>query len=173
MQPNHCLPFCRKRAHKTMILSFRQTLIGRVAVAESGGAITNLCFGMDTLPQQAEVGETELIREAFRQLDAYLAGELRIFSVPVAPLGTPFMQRVWNILCTIPYGTTVSYRDIALSAGNSLAARAVGMANNRNPVPIFIPCHRVIGSNGKLTGYRGGLGLKKALLELERRDVGS
>lgn len=156
-----------------MILSFRQTSIGRVAIAESGGVITNLCFDTDTLPQQAEVGETELIREAFRQLDAYLAGELRIFSVPVVPLGTPFMQRVWNILCTIPYGTTVSYRDIAFLAGNSLAARAVGMANNRNPVPIFIPCHRVIGSNGNLTGYRGGLGLKKALLELERRTVRS
>lgn len=154
-----------------MILSFRQTAIGRVAVAESGGTITNLCFDTDPLPQQAEVGETELIREAFRQLDAYLAGELLIFSVPVAPLGSPFMQRVWNILCTIPYGTTVTYRDIALSAGNSLAARAVGMANNRNPVPIFIPCHRVIGSNGNLTGYRGGLGLKKTLLELERRTV--
>jgi methylated-DNA-[protein]-cysteine S-methyltransferase len=154
-----------------MIISFRQTPIGRVAIAESGGAINNLCFETDTFPQQAEVGETELTREAFRQLDAYLAGELRIFSVPVAPLGTPFMQRVWNILCTIPYGTTVSYRDIALLAGNSLAARAVGMANNRNPVPIFIPCHRVVGSNGKLAGYRGGVCLKKALLDLERMGV--
>lgn len=152
----------------TMIISFQQTTIGRVAVAESGGAITNLCFGMDTLPQQAEIGETELIKEAFRQIDAYLAGKLRLFSVPVALSGTPFMQRVWKILCSIPYGTTLTYRDIAVAMGNPLAARAVGMANNRNPVPIFIPCHRVIGSNGALVGYRGGLGLKKRLLELER-----
>jgi methylated-DNA-[protein]-cysteine S-methyltransferase len=151
-----------------MIIAFQQTTIGRVAVAECGGAITNLCIGMDTLPQQAEIGETELTREAFRQIDAYLAGELRLFSVPVAPAGTPFMQRVWQILRTIPYGTTLTYRDVAVAAGNPLATRAVGMANNRNPVPIFIPCHRVIGSNGALVGYRGGLGLKKRLLELER-----
>jgi methylated-DNA-[protein]-cysteine S-methyltransferase len=151
-----------------MIISFQQTSIGRIAVAECGGAITNLCFGSETIPQQAEIGETELIREAFRQIDAYLGGELRLFSVPVAPSGTPFMQRVRNILATIPYGTTLTYREIAVALGNPLAARAVGMANHRNPVPIFIPCHRVIGSNGTLTGYRGGVGLKKRLLELER-----
>ena len=151
-----------------MIISFQQTAIGRIAVAECGGAITNLCFAAETLPQQAEIGETELIREAFRQLDAYLAGELRLFSLPLAPSGTPFMLRVWQILSKIPYGTTLSYRDIAVAAGNPLAARAVGMANNRNPVPIFIPCHRVIGSNGSLTGYRGGFAIKKRLLELER-----
>jgi len=155
-----------------MIISFQQTTIGRVAIAEYGGAITNLCFGTETLPQQAEIGETELIREAFRQLKAYLAGELRLFSVPLAPLGTPFMQRVWEILCAIPYGTTVTYRDIAVAAGNPLAARAVGMANHRNPVPILIPCHRVIGNNGALTGYRGGLELKKRLLELEWGALG-
>ena len=154
-----------------MIIAFQQTTIGRVAVAECCGAITNLCFAAETLPQQAVIGETELIREAFRQLEAYLGGELRLFSVPVAPLGTPFMQRVWKILRTIPYGTTLTYRDIAAAAGNHLAARAVGMANNRNPVPIFIPCHRVIGSNGALVGYRGGLGLKKRLLELERESL--
>ena len=155
-----------------MIIAFQQTTIGRVAVTECCGAITNLCFATEILPQQAEIGETELIREAFRQLDAYLAGELRLFSLPLAPLGTPFMQRVWQILSTIPYGTTLTYRDIAVAVGNPFAARAVGMANNRNPVPIFIPCHRVIGSSGALTGYRGGLAIKKRLLELERRTLG-
>ena len=155
-----------------MIISLQQTTIGRVAIAEHGDAITNLCFGTETLPQQAEIGETELTREAFRQLKAYLAGELRLFSVPLAPSGTPFMQRVWKILCAIPYGTTVTYADIAVTAGNPSAARAVGMANHRNPVPILIPCHRVIGSNGALTGYRGGLGLKKRLLELEWGALG-
>ena len=154
-----------------MIISFQQTTLGRFAVAECCGAITNLCFSAETLPQHAERGETELTREAFRQIDAYLAGELRLFSVPVAPSGTPFMLRVWQILSTIPYGTTLTYRDIAVAAGNPLAMRAVGMANNRNPVPIFIPCHRVIGSNGALVGYRGGLGLKKRLLELERGSL--
>ena len=155
-----------------MIIAFQQTTIGRVAVAECGGAITNLCFAAETLPQQAEIGETELIREAFRQLDAYLSGELRIFSVPVVPSGTPFMQRVWQTLSAIPYGTTLTYCEIADAVGIPFAARAVGMANNRNPVPVFIPCHRVIGRNGSLTGYRGGLGLKKRLLELERGALG-
>ncbi len=155
-----------------MIISVQQTTIGRVAVAESGGAITNLCFGIETLPQQAEIGETELIREAFRQIDAYLAGELRLFSVPIAPSGTPFMQRVWKILRTISYGKTLTYRDVAVAMGNPLAARAVGMACNRNPLPILIPCHRVIGSDGSLVGYRGGLGLKKRLLELEQAALG-
>ncbi len=155
-----------------MIISFQQTLIGQVGVVECGGAIINLCFGMETPSQQAEIGETELIREAFRQVDAYLAGELRLFSVPVVPSGTPFMQRVWRVLRAVPYGTTVTYRDVAVAVGNPLAARAVGMATHRNPVPILIPCHRVIGSNGALTGYRCGLGLKKRLLELERGALG-
>ena len=154
-----------------MIISFQQTLIGRVAIAECCGAITNLGFASETLSQQAEIGETELIREAFRQIDAYLAGQLWLFSVPIAPSGTPFMQRVWKILSTIPYGATLTYREVAVAMGNPLAARAVGMANNRNPVPILIPCHRVIGSNGALVGYRGGLGLKKRLLELELRSL--
>ncbi len=155
-----------------MVISFQQTIVGRVGIAQCGDAITYLCFESETVPQQAEIGETELIREAFRQIDAYLCGRLKVFSVPLAPLGTPFMQRVWQILCTIPYGTTLTYRDVAVAAGNPFAARAVGMANNRNPVPIFIPCHRVIGSNGALTGYRGGLKLKKALLKLERAGLG-
>ena len=77
------------------------------------------------------------------------------------------MRNVWKILSTIPYGTTLTYKDIAASMGNSLASRAVGMANHRNPIPVFIPCHRVIGSDGSLTGYRGGLALKKKLLDLE------
>jgi methylated-DNA-[protein]-cysteine S-methyltransferase len=154
-----------------MMISFHQTAIGRIGIAECGGAITNLYFSTERVSQQAENSETELIREAFRQIDAYLAGELRLFSVPLAPSGTPFMQHVWQILCTIPYGSTVSYREIAVAAKSPLAARAVGMANNRNPLPIFIPCHRVIGSNGELTGYRGGLGLKKRLLELESANI--
>jgi methylated-DNA-[protein]-cysteine S-methyltransferase len=155
-----------------MILSFQETAIGRIGIGEREGAVTNLYFGTDRLQQQVEIGETELIREAFRQLDAYLKGELRVFSLPLAPSGTPFMQSVWRQLCTIPYGCTASYRQIATAAGNSRAVRAVGMANHRNPIPVFIPCHRVIGSDGSLTGYRGGLSVKEALLELERTVSG-
>jgi methylated-DNA-[protein]-cysteine S-methyltransferase len=152
-----------------MIISFQQTAIGRVGIAACNGAVTNLYFAADTLPKDAEIGETELIREAFRQLNAYLQEELRVFSIPLAPSGTPFMQCVWNNLLTIPYGTTATYLEIAEASGNPLAARAVGMASHRNPVPVFIPCHRVIGSDGSLTGFRGGLGLKQLLLELEQR----
>ncbi len=155
-----------------MIISFQQTGIGRIAVGECDGAITTLFFCTDTVPQDAEIGDTELIREAFRQLNAYLQGELKDFSLPIAPSGTPFMQCVWKNLLTISYGTTVTYQDIAIASGNSRAARAVGMANHKNPIPIVIPCHRVIGSKGALTGYRGGLELKMLLLELERKGCG-
>ena len=155
--------------NKTLFLYYQKTDIASVGIAECEGSITNLIFGSAAPLPDAELFETKLIAEAFGQLNSYLAGKLKQFSLPLAPSGTPFMQHVWNILSTIPYGTTVSYKDIADATGNSLAVRAVGMANHRNPIPIFIPCHRVIGSNGVLTGYRGGLTMKKQLLELEQR----
>ena len=151
-----------------MKLYVQNTLIGSVGIAEHDGSITNLFFAKDKLPEGIEHVETEGLSEAFLQLDSYLAGRLKAFSLPLAPAGTPFMQTVWRILSEIPYGTTVSYRDVAVVLGNPLAARAVGMANHRNPLPVFIPCHRIIGSDGTLAGYRGGLALKKLLLELER-----
>jgi len=149
-------------------LYVQNTLIGSVGIAEHDGSITNLFFAKDKLPEGIERVETEELKEAFLQLDSYLAGSLKAFSLPLAPAGTPFMLAVWRILSGISYGTTVSYRDVAVALGNPLAARAVGMANHRNPLPLLIPCHRVIGSDGSLAGYRGGLELKKLLLELER-----
>ena len=142
--------------------------IGRIGIAEENGAITNLYFESHTIPHNVEICETEVIKEAFRQLAAYLAGDLQFFSVPLAPAGTDFMRTVWKTLCRVPYGKTVSYTEIAIGAGNPMAARAVGMANNKNPIPIFIPCHRVIGIRGKLVGYRGGLSVKKTLQDLEK-----
>lgn len=103
-----------------------------------------------------------------RQLQEYLAGTRREFSLPLHPVGTEFQQRVWKLLQTIPYGETWTYGELARAAGNPKASRAVGMANNRNPLAIVIPCHRVIGANGSLTGYAGGLDIKQRLLELER-----
>lgn len=111
--------------------------------------------------------QTPLLREAVRQLHAYLAGRLHTFHLPLAPHGTPFQQNVWAALCTIPYGETRSYKQVAEMLGNPKACRAVGMANNRNPIAVIIPCHRVIGARGTLVGYGGGLLLKKRLLELE------
>jgi len=112
--------------------------------------------------------ETAILKEAFNQLEGYLHGKRQVFSLPLAPNGTAFMQNVWSSLCDIPYSRTKSYKEIAEAIGNNKACRAVGLANNRNPIPIFIPCHRVIGTNGKLTGYRGGLQTKLQLLELEK-----
>jgi methylated-DNA-[protein]-cysteine S-methyltransferase len=111
------------------------------------------------------------LREPVRQLRAYFAGDLKTFDLPLAPAGTPFQLAVWRKLCEIPYGTTISYGELARHLGNPNASRAVGLANGANPIPIVIPCHRVIGSNGKLTGYGGGLPIKEKLLALERRQL--
>lgn len=133
------------------------------------GTITNLYFHEENTLEDAIVNETELLKEAGRQLQSYFAGERKEFDLPLAPVGTEFMRRVWDALCEIPYGETRCYQEIAQHISNHKASRAVGLANNRNPIPIFIPCHRVIGKNGKLTGFRSGLNLKKRLLELERQ----
>jgi len=106
------------------------------------------------------------------QLDEYFAGKRRAFDIPLKPEGTAFQRQVWSILQTIPYGNTITYKDIALELGNLAAIRAVGRANGSNPIPIIIPCHRVIGADGSLTGFGGGLPLKEALLKLEGVRIG-
>jgi methylated-DNA-[protein]-cysteine S-methyltransferase len=111
------------------------------------------------------------LAEAARQLEAYFAGALRRFDLALNPTGTPFQLRVWRELEKIPYGDTISYGELARRIGKPDAARAVGLANGANPIPIIIPCHRVIGSNGKLTGYGGGLDIKERLLALEQRQL--
>lgn len=123
-------------------------------------------------PVEAEWREdASRLRETIHQLRAYFAGELEDFDLALAPEGTAFQQKVWDELCTIPYGDTITYGEIAKRIGNPSASRAVGLANGSNPIPIIIPCHRVIGSNGKLTGYGGGLPIKEKLLALERRQL--
>ncbi|AEW95063.1 MULTISPECIES: methylated-DNA--[protein]-cysteine S-methyltransferase [Streptomycetaceae] len=101
------------------------------------------------------------------QLAAYFAGELRRFDLPLAPCGTPWQRQVWQALTTVPYGRTTTYGALAVALGRPTAARAVGLANGRNPVSVVIPCHRVVGADGSLTGYAGGLARKRRLLELE------
>ena len=113
---------------------------------------------------------SELLDWAQRELEEYFAGRRRVFSVPLSIVGTPFQKKVWHALKDIPYGETRTYGEIAAIIGNKNAARAVGMANNKNPLPVFIPCHRVIGAGGKLTGYAGGLEMKKILLGIEERN---
>jgi methylated-DNA-[protein]-cysteine S-methyltransferase len=162
---------CRIRGDKQAMknIFFYPTEIGLIGIASEGNAITDLYFPGESIPKDAVVQETELLKEAGRQLQSYLAGELTDFTLPFAPTGTDFQRRVWESLRTIPYGETRSYRELALCTGNTNACRAVGQANHRNPIPIFIPCHRVIGADGKLTGYGGGLEIKTYLLELEKR----
>jgi methylated-DNA-[protein]-cysteine S-methyltransferase len=118
-------------------------------------------------PQDAKRDDA-LFLEAAKQLAAYFAGELRIFDLPLSPEGTSFQKKVWRGLLDIPYGVTESYGELAKRIGHDLGARAVGLANGRNPIGIIIPCHRVIGANGSLTGYGGGLERKQWLLEHEQ-----
>lgn len=146
------------------------TAIGKITIAADGDAVTALAFGEKKDP--AELRRTELTDLAAAQLSEYLAGKRRLFSVPLAPEGTPFQKRVWNALLAVPYGETRSYGQIAEQIGSPGAARAVGMANNRNPIAILIPCHRVVGADGSLVGYGGGLALKRRLLALEREHKG-
>ena len=146
-----------------MNTGYLETPIGGLTLFEEGGALVRIDFGKTA----AETERTALLDEAARQLAAYFAGELRTFALPLAPAGTPFQRRVWAALREIPYGETRSYAEIAAMAGCPRGYRAVGLANNRNPLPILIPCHRVIGANGALTGYAGGLVVKEKLLRLE------
>ena len=140
------------------------TPIGPMTAEEKAGALTSLMPG-GTLG--AGEAPTPLLRETEKQLLEYFSGKRREFSLPLAPLGTPWQRRVWDALLTIPYGETRSYREIARLVGNPKAARAVGLANNRNSILIVIPCHRVIGADGSLVGYGSGLPIKERLLALE------
>ncbi len=151
---------------------YYETSLGPVGIAEADGNITHLFFRGESFSEKDFCNrETPVLAEAGRQLREYFEGTRREFNLPLAPKGTDFMLRVWTALQEIPYGETRSYKDIACMAGNSKACRAVGMANNRNPISIFIPCHRVIGSGGDLIGYGGGLDKKAFLLELERKSL--
>ena len=145
--------------------------IGPLVIGEEAGRITHIMFA-DHLPQEAQALETAVLFAAKEQLAEYFAGRRRVFELPLAPAGTAFQQAVWEALQTIPYGQVASYGDIARRIGNPKACRAVGGANNRNPISIVIPCHRVVGANGALVGYGGGLDKKQWLLNLEQQKEG-
>lgn len=141
-----------------------QSPIGLLTIEETDGAITALRFGGETVSPPP----TPLLQRAAQQLTEYFAARRRRFDLPLRPQGTAFQQAAWSALCDIPYGQTRTYAQQAAAIGNPKACRAVGMANHCNPLPLFIPCHRVIGAGGKLTGYAGGLAIKRFLLELEQ-----
>ena len=145
--------------------------IGPLILAGDDEGLRFLMFGRGRHPAEARPEwepDRGRLADAAKQLRAYFAGTLRAFDVPVAPQGTPFQQKVWQALLDIPYGETTSYGAIAKGLGKPNAMRAVGLANGSNPIAIIIPCHRVIGANGSLVGYGGGLPIKQALLALEK-----
>ena len=147
---------------------FYETIIGPLGIKDNGRSIIEIFFNKEEIPKNLELKETPLIRSTFAQLEEYFQGKRKDFDIPMEAKGTEFQQSVWKELIKIPYGQTTSYGEIAKRIGNPKASRAIGMANNRNPISIIIPCHRVIGSSGKLVGYGGGLDIKEKLLKLEK-----
>lgn len=143
-------------------------MIGSVTFGERNGAIS--VVSTSKINGEYEICESPLIKQAHQQLIDYLNGKRDSFNLHLNPQGTPFQQQVWKSLLNIPYGETRSYKQIAESIGHPKAVRAVGMACNRNPILIIIPCHRVIGVNGSLKGYASGLHLKEFLLEHEKNN---
>lgn len=155
-----------------MRYTYLDSPIGPLLIAGDGSGIRRIGFpgGKHVLkPDPAWIEDGDAFADAKAQLTAYFAGELTEFDLPLAPETTPFQGKVLAELRKVPYGTTVSYGELAKRVGNPKASRAVGMANGRNPIPIVIPCHRVIGANGDLTGFGGGLDTKRRLLALERQ----
>jgi len=136
-------------------------------IAEEDGAVCFVSFGAGKIPEDFEKSETPLIKKTAKQFDEYFNKDRKNFDLPLVLHGTDFQVKVWKSLQKIPYGQTRSYGELAAVIGNPKACRAVGMANNRNPIAIIVPCHRVIGHDGSLTGYGGGLDIKQKLLYLE------
>jgi methylated-DNA-[protein]-cysteine S-methyltransferase len=158
-----------------MNYTYLNTPIGTLLIAGDGEAVRRIDFPKNGKASAPERGWTESARgpvgQAARQLTEYFAGRRAGFDLPLAPEGTEFQRTVWRNLQDIPYGETISYGELAKRVGNPKASRAVGAANGQNPIPIVIPCHRVIGANGKLTGFGGGLPTKEALLALETKQL--
>ncbi|WP_405726771.1 methylated-DNA--[protein]-cysteine S-methyltransferase [Anaerotignum sp.] len=144
---------------------FYDTPVGKLIIGEENGSITRVSWTQ--LPASYLQEETELILKCKQQLEEYFAGKRKSFDLPLAPKGTEFQQKVWSALQEIPYGEVRCYQDIAVAVDHPKGCQAVGGANGKNPIAILIPCHRVIGKNGKLVGYAGGMENKKFLLELE------
>ena len=144
------------------------TKYGYLTIIEENDKIIEIYF--KDIKSKDDTKETPLIKETYKQIDEYLKGERKKFTLPLNPKGTDFQKKVWKALCSIPYGETRTYKDISIKIKSPKAYRVVGSANNKNPIPIIIPCHRVIGVNNKLIGYAYGLDMKRELLEMENKN---
>lgn len=156
-----------------MHYGWMESPVGELLIAADDAVLRMIRFREGRYPGQVEDGWRKggaVVEETRRQLGEYFRGRRRRFDLPLAPAGTPFQLRAWSALQEIPYGATCSYGEQARAMGTPRAVRAVGAANGRNPIPIVVPCHRVIGGNGTLTGYAGGVGIKRFLLELEQQQ---
>lgn len=165
-----CPGSCEIPPRGTVYMDAMDTPIGPLTFAADDAAVRKL----DLLGQPiagAAAGGNDLTRQLREEIAAYFAGELREFTVPTAPAGTEFQRKVWSLLSTIPFGATWTYRDLAIAAGDRNATRAVGAANGRNPIPLVIPCHRVIATGGGLGGFGGGLEMKERLLRHEGAGI--
>jgi len=158
-----------KIMHMNEMYYIYETPIGKVTIINEEGAITAIRLG-EWRTEDGICRQTEAADKAALQLEEYFTKKRRTFDLVLRPTGTAFQKQVWNALLRIPYGETRSYKQIAEEIGNPKACRAVGMANNRNPILIVIPCHRVIGADGSLVGYGGGLPVKRQLLDMERNE---
>ncbi len=149
------------------------TPVGRLLIAGNEDGLRHVAFcqthfsTQEVQPEPSWELNAGKLKEPIQQLKAYFAGKRKTFDIPLAYPGTDFQKRVWKALCEVPFGKTATYGEIAKSVGNPAASRAVGFANGQNPIAIVVPCHRIIGSNGRLTGYGGGLSHKQTLLQLE------
>ena len=151
---------------------YMKSPVGKLLVAGNNKRLHLISFpkgNKRSFPEDQWVEDHEPLQEVLRQLEAYFAGKLKTFSVNIFLNVTPFQKKVLTALRRVPYGNTISYGELAKTIGNPKASRAVGQANARNPIPIVIPCHRVIGSSGKLTGFGGGISVKQTLLDLEKQ----
>jgi methylated-DNA-[protein]-cysteine S-methyltransferase len=150
--------------------------LGTMLLAADGVALTGAWFDGQRYPPTLDArwqrrADLPILRQAALMLAGYFAGRRAPFDLALAPSGTPFQRAVWDAIAAVPFGTTIAYRDLAARAGRPASVRAAGAATGRNPLSIFIPCHRIVGADGSLTGYAGGLDRKRALLALERGDV--
>ena len=150
------------------IFFYENTPVGTLCIGEEDGCITRVTW--NHLPKDYVLEETELILKCKEQLYEYFEGKRKSFDLPLAPKGTEFQKKVWKALREISYGEIRSYKDIAIAVDSPKGFRAVGMANNRNPIAIIVPCHRVVGADGKMVGYASGVENKEFLLELEKKN---